>query len=258
MLSWARGDAVDEATWLTCADPDSLLRFLGENVSERKHRLFACASCRRVWERLPDARSREALDVVERFADGRASPEEIEAARHAADAAQQEAALARRYDHAEHAVWAATLLERSRFHGWGSPFSVAGQARLGAGDAACLNREAGVPNRKQRRGRAVSAMKREAVAQSEVLRDILGNPFRPAAVDPSWLTWRDGTIPKLAQAAYDERQLPAGTLDLARLAVLADALEEAGCTDEEMLGHLHGPGPHVRGCWVLDWLLGRE
>jgi hypothetical protein len=61
-----------------------------------------------------------------------------------------------------------------------------------------------------------------------------------------------------AQAAYDERHLPAGTLDNVRLAILADALEEAACTSEEMLSHLRGPGPHVRGCWPVDLCLGRS
>ena len=62
----------------------------------------------------------------------------------------------------------------------------------------------------------------------------------------------------LAQAAYDERELPSGTLDATRLAVLADALEEAGCPDRTILDHLRGPGPHVRGCWAVDLLLGKS
>jgi hypothetical protein len=69
-------------------------------------------------------------------------------------------------------------------------------------------------------------------------------------VYPVWLCWHGGTIPKLAQAIYDERAFD-------RLPVLADALEEAGCTDADLLGHLRGPGPHVRGCWALDLLLGK-
>ena len=72
------------------------------------------------------------------------------------------------------------------------------------------------------------------------------------------LAWNAGAVRRLAEAAYAERQLPAGALDPARLAVLADALEEAGCTDADLLGHLRGPGPHVRGCWVIDLLSGRE
>jgi hypothetical protein len=62
----------------------------------------------------------------------------------------------------------------------------------------------------------------------------------------------------IATAAYEARILPSGELDTARLAVLADALEEAGCTDDTLLNHLHGPGPHVRGCWALDLLLGKS
>jgi hypothetical protein len=92
-----------------------------------------------------------------------------------------------------------------------------------------------------------------------LLRDVFGNPFRSAPViDPAWLSWQGGTAPQLARGAYDDRRLPEGTLDPARLAVLADALEDAGCTDAELLGHLRGPGPHVRGCWAVDVVLGRE
>jgi hypothetical protein len=62
----------------------------------------------------------------------------------------------------------------------------------------------------------------------------------------------------LAQAGYDERSLPGGALDVPRLAVLADDLEESGCTDGGLLGHLRGPGPHVRGCWAVDRVLAKE
>jgi hypothetical protein len=94
--------------------------------------------------------------------------------------------------------------------------------------------------------------------QADLLRDLFGNPFRSVALDPAWLTWHDGTIPQLAEAIYEERLLPAGHLDPSRLAVLADALEDAGCDDQDILGHLRGQGPHVRGCWVIDTLLGKE
>jgi hypothetical protein len=88
-----------------------------------------------------------------------------------------------------------------------------------------------------------------------VLRDIFGNPFRPVSLARSWLT---PTVANLAATAYEERALPSGELDRTRLAVLADALEEAGCTDATILDHLRGPGPHVRGCWALDAILGRQ
>jgi hypothetical protein len=87
---------------------------------------------------------------------------------------------------------------------------------------------------------------------SKLVRDIFGNPFRPVTLDPSWLT---PTVIGLAQAIYQERELPSGHLDPNRLAVLADALEEAGCTDADILIHCRGPEPHVRGCWVVDALL---
>jgi hypothetical protein len=77
------------------------------------------------------------------------------------------------------------------------------------------------------------------------------------AAEPAWTRWNGGVALRLAEAAYEERSLPRGTLDADRLAVLADALEEAGCADPDLLGHLRGPGPHVRGCWALDLVLGK-
>jgi hypothetical protein len=84
-----------------------------------------------------------------------------------------------------------------------------------------------------------------------LLRDIIGNPFRLVTVHADWLTWNHRMIANLAQAIYDDRAFD-------RLPILADALEDAGCGDADILGHLRGPGPHVRGCWVVDLLLGKE
>ena len=86
---------------------------------------------------------------------------------------------------------------------------------------------------------------------SAITRDIFGNPFHPATIAPGWLAWNDGAIRKMAQLVYDER-----TFD--RLPLLADALEDAGCTDAAILGHCRGGGEHVRGCWVVDLLLGKS
>jgi hypothetical protein len=97
----------------------------------------------------------------------------------------------------------------------------------------------------------------EPAAQSVLFRDLFGTPFRPIILKRAWLTWHNATILKLAQAIYEDRQLPSGHLDAHRLAVLADALEDAGCTDQDVLGHCRGQGPHVRGCWVVDLLLGK-
>jgi hypothetical protein len=87
-----------------------------------------------------------------------------------------------------------------------------------------------------------------------ILRDIVGNPFRPVRLDPAW---RIPTVSSLAAVFYEDRALASGELDKAGLAVLADALEEAGCADEAILTHLRSPGPHVRGCWAIDLVLGK-
>jgi hypothetical protein len=94
-------------------------------------------------------------------------------------------------------------------------------------------------------------------AQAPLVRDIF-NPSPPPVVDPSWLAWGGGLVTRLALAAYQERQLPSGLLDNDRLLVLADALEEAGCADPVLLGHLRSGGGHVRGCFVIDALAGRS
>jgi hypothetical protein len=88
----------------------------------------------------------------------------------------------------------------------------------------------------------------ELLAQAKLVREIFGNHFRRFSADPSWLT--PGVV-KLAQAIYDGRAFD-------RTPELADALEEAGCANEAFLGHCRGPGPHVRGCWVVDLMLGRD
>jgi hypothetical protein len=88
---------------------------------------------------------------------------------------------------------------------------------------------------------------RERAVQANLLRDIFGDPFRPVAFDPAW---RSEAAVALARAAYE-----AGNFTL--LPILADALEEAGCDHPDVLAHCRGPGPHVRGCWVVDGVLGK-
>lgn len=85
-----------------------------------------------------------------------------------------------------------------------------------------------------------------------ITRCIFGNPFRPFRLDPAF---RIPTVLAIAHAAYDERAMPSGELDCALLAILADALEEAGVTDQSVFQHLRGAGPHVRGCFAVDAIL---
>ncbi len=75
---------------------------------------------------------------------------------------------------------------------------------------------------------------------------------------PAVLAWSEGTVRRIAEGAYEGRQLPAGTLDTGRLAILADALLDAGCDDEELIAHCRSAGPHVRGCWAIDLISVRE
>jgi len=91
----------------------------------------------------------------------------------------------------------------------------------------------------------------ERRTQAAFLQDLFGNLFHSVVIDSSWLAWNNHTIPKLAQAIYDDRAFD-------RLPILADALEEAGCTNADILNHCRQSGEHVRGCWVVDLLLGKS
>jgi hypothetical protein len=96
------------------------------------------------------------------------------------------------------------------------------------------------------------AISKERQAQCDLLRCLFGNPFRPPPrIDPAWRVRNDGTVKKLAEAIYQGRSFD-------RLPILADALEDAGCDDAALLGHLRAPGPHVKGCWALDLILGKQ
>jgi hypothetical protein len=87
-----------------------------------------------------------------------------------------------------------------------------------------------------------------------LLHDVFANLVHKRKLAPSWLT---PMVVSLATAAYEQRLAPQQDLDPVRLGVLADALEESGCTDQTVLDHLRSPGPHVRGCWALDLCLDR-
>jgi hypothetical protein len=91
--------------------------------------------------------------------------------------------------------------------------------------------------------------------QADLLRDLFGNPFEISLILAAWCS---DPVLQLASEVYENRKMPGGTLDGERLCKLADALESAGCTDPRILAHLREPGFHVRGCWVLDLLLGRS
>jgi hypothetical protein len=233
-----------EAQWLACDDPGPMLEFLRGRASERKLRLFGCATCRDLDPSLSASEAaRVAVAVVERYVDGEATRAELDAAcaaaREATYAYFRQRALTGQPDSIEERR-VAMLARIARWAAEGR--HPVGEMRVAvvANDPNCWE-SVGVEGRWRRLVR--------------LLREVFGNPFGPATCDPAW---RTPDAVALAQAAYDERHLPAGTLDAARLAVLADALEGAGCSDRAMLSHLREPGPHVRGCWVVDLILDRQ
>jgi hypothetical protein len=211
-----------EAQWLKTKQKLAVLRQLKGTLSSRKFRLFACACCRRIWD-LISPKWRTRVEVAEQFVDRKASASELDA---------QFSIIF--HNECKHANLAALQTCAPTLRIVDNACNAAINAKLAA-----MRTE-------------------ETAAQHALLADIAGNPFRQAVIDPAWLAWNDRTIPRLARAAYEERDLPAGTLSETNLAILADALEEAGCNDAGMLTHLRSPGPHVRGCWALDRLLGRD
>ena len=213
---------MDEAEWLACKDPTPMLGFLCGRASERKLRLFACACCRKVWHHMTSDRSRHAVGAAERFADGECDTVVLQRAQRAANA----------------------VCNSYRYRDGDVAWS---QAPAASSAALVDARTAAVRSSSEIRWPAGKG----STGQVRLLRDIIGNPFRPIPVDLSWLAWNDGTVVRLAQAIYDERAFD-------RLPVLADALEEAGCHDADILAHCRQPGEHVRGCWVVDPILGKE
>jgi hypothetical protein len=242
--------------WERCADPEAMVEFLRaerqaarSRAGRRRLRLFAAACCRRAAPLLTDPRSLRALEVVERLAEGRATPAQAARARRDADdarftftAAGQRAAgpagiiLAARREEAALAVVAA-LNSSVR------DAAVQASARV-ANTAAYTMAES--------TRRAIDkAHRAELAAQTPLLRCLFGNPFRPPpAIGRAVLAGHGGAARRLAESIHAARRFE-------DLPVLADLLEEAGFTDAALLGHLRGPGPHCLGCHALDAVLGK-
>jgi hypothetical protein len=237
---------VTEAEWLACTEPTPMLEFLGDRASSRKLRLFAVACCRRIWPLITEAHCREAVEIAERFADELVTAEAQEAAHLAAERVRQEVedTEAPLFSGVAYATaYAASYTIHDKGTVW--------LACRAAVNTACAAGHA-LSDQGASENEVAAAYNAEFAAQTALVRDLFGNPFRPAPFpDPSWLAWQDGAVVKLAQAAYADRAID-------RLPVLADALEEADCHDPDILAHCREPGPHVRGCWVVDLLLGKE
>jgi hypothetical protein len=208
-----------EAEWLHCTDPPPMLEFLRGKGSDRKGCLVGCALWRAEYGHLPNERVRKIVEVAEQIANGMASRKRLrKLIASLKDTSAEQAA----------ADWACGLHAAIRVAGVWT-------------ETAAIYRTDWV-NRLDKRSPALCGL----------FRDIFGPLlFRPVVVDSSWLEWNNCTVVNLAQDIYIER-----TFDLFPL--LADALEEAGCLDLDILAHCRQPGVHVRGCWVVDRLLAKE
>jgi hypothetical protein len=212
-----------EAEWLTTTDPKPMRLWLWCNGSVRKLRLFECASCRVVWHELKDQRSREAVRIAELYADGMVSEQELDEASTSAGNVcfGLEDPICR-------SPYAAAAYNVALPEGWWGAAPAFNAPSMILLDALSENQ----------------AMR---ATQVTAIRDIFGNPFRPITLDPSWLT---STVLALANGIYSEKAFY-------RMPILADALQDAGCDNNDILNHCRQHGGHVRGCFVVDLLTGR-
>lgn len=238
---------MSEQEWLTCTDEPGIMLGLAEDQIEdeailnRKARLFACACARQVWHLLIDPRSRHAVEVAERYADGAATGTEAEAAFADAIAATEDLAVAR---------------DAAAVHGLTSPERVtAGKAwYVSQCGYLCVETNGHIPQwaglvathsgwepaPSEEAGKAILA------AQCDLLREIFGNPFSPVQWSKQW---QDPTVTKLAEVIYRDQKFE-------DMIILSDALEDAGCDEPEILSHCRGDSRHVPGCWLIDRIRG--
>jgi hypothetical protein len=238
-----------DSDWLNCQDVTKMLTWLEGKVSPRKLRLFAVACCWRIWPLLVDGRSRKAVKVAERFAEGQVPERDRFDAYLAARAAADE------LGGLEHEgplgpdttpAYLAALAARNAVGVFRTAADLAGvastalrarlRAQLRPSLARRLRSPADYPGGKEE----------ERLAQADLLRDLVGPP-RPVYFDP---TWNSPLVLAMVESLAETR-------DFSVMPVLADALEDSGCAHPLILAHCRADTEHARGCWVLDGLLGR-
>ncbi|MEO2090623.1 MAG: hypothetical protein ABGY75_14150 [Gemmataceae bacterium] len=225
-----------EAEWLAAEFFPPMLDHIYERATTRQYLLLGVAFCRRIWERIPFDDCREVVEATERLADHPHVNEDDGTV--ATDVAMLSAGLFEGYhreqdvgEHTRGAYLAAMACGGIWYDATASIHSIAESAAIAvAGDNEGPEWEA------------------ERQSQVKLLQELFGNPFRPVAFDPAS---RSETAVALAAGIYAERAFD-------RLPILADALEEAGCDHADVLAHCRGPGPHARGCWVVDRVLGKQ
>jgi hypothetical protein len=222
--------AMTEQEWLACEDSQAMLESILPPISDRKLRLLAVGCVHQLWNRL-DQQDRVIVTGVEQFADGMVSldtPSSLYDSRQSLDPPDEDFAA---------------------FFAWQAVDSL--EVRPGPDDALFAAIDVLFHAEESLVAGNESPSKLRTLAkkgQCRLVRCIFGNPFRPVTLNPAWQT---SNVTALAQSIYDERAFD-------RLPILADALEDAGCDNADILNHCRQPGEHVRGCWVVDLLLGKE
>jgi hypothetical protein len=248
---------VTEEQWNACTDPRALLDVLAHKArpGQRRRRLLLCACCRHLWHLFQANPNGRAIEVAELQVDGLVGGKEVRRARRAVDEQLQQGMGWREED-------VGFLLER--FEGFHFEDDASWVAAMTATFAASRALSESLSFGETRHtldllaevlpeSRKDNQRQKYRHWQCGLIRELFGNPFRPL---PPLLKWNGSTVVNLARAAYDDREMPEGTLDSTCLAVLADALEEVGA-GLEFLDHLRGPDKHYRGCHVVDAILGK-
>jgi hypothetical protein len=212
---------------------------LADRLTARKMRLFACACCRQIWNQIGDAGSRARVELAESFADGLTSDRQRQTALAEAKAATDEAVANRVGKTDNRWQWfdavRQTLEKDPARHviGPNAAWILAQDFAPGG----VVTGELGEPY-----------LERAEAMQADLVRDVFGNPFRKAAIKKRWLT---DSVRQIAECIYREQGYD-------RLSTLGDALLAGGCNDEQIIAHCRSKGPHVRGCCVVDMILGKE
>ncbi len=245
--------AMTDAEWMNCATPIQMVELIRGKTSERKLRLYAVACCHRISDLIKDARSREAVEIAEKHADGLVSDHYLEEAREKSSDASGAA-----YRIAQEAAWSidtwkanaaanAAYSSCGHWQNWLSDsqlFDTPIWAARAMSGPEVENVLSDIPLKKR--------FEAEQEFQCQLLRDLIGtNSFINVQYDRSLFQGENGTVQELARSIYAERSF-------LRLPALADALEKMGCTDSELLEHCRNSGPHVRGCWAVDLILGNQ
>lgn len=224
-----------------------LLRYIRTRTTSRKLQLLMCAACRLIVEHLPAERTLPILIGLEQYAEGEVP---LETFRQVTTAAQR---LERETDGDDPSTPKYLAIKALRA-AVSSPLDVA-LHRVIENVESVAGRDAG-----EGLGRAARGKRHGEIC--DLFREIIGNPFAPRTAVPTWMQPTERSTPGwLIRVSETARRIAVAIhRDQAydRFPILADALEEEGCTDDELLLHLRLPGSHVRGCWALDLVLSKN